>query len=196
MVENQSGWDHLWYGLCNSSTLDIEAAILADDIFKWVFLNENGRIRIQISLKFVPKSPIDNKPALVLTSIYVHLPTYTKFLWTLQLQINTTANNPSHYSDVIMGEMASQITSLTIVYLTVYWDADQRKHQGSSSLAFVRGIHQWPVNSPHNRPVTRKMFPFDDVIMRDQVPWCRHRHDINSCNDNAARYSYCCLTFN
>ena len=41
------------------------AAILADDIFKWIFLNENGRILIQISLKFVPKHPIHNKPALV-----------------------------------------------------------------------------------------------------------------------------------
>ena len=40
-------------------------AILADDIFKWIFLCENERIQIQISLKFVPKSPIDNKPALV-----------------------------------------------------------------------------------------------------------------------------------
>ena len=41
------------------------AAILADDIFKCIFLNENGIIPIQISLKFVPRSPIDNKPALV-----------------------------------------------------------------------------------------------------------------------------------
>ena len=48
---------------------------------------------------------------------------------------------------------------------TVYSDADQRKHQSSASLAFVRGIHRWPVNSPHKGPVTRKMFPFDDVIM-------------------------------
>ena len=39
------------------------AAILADDIFKWIFLNEKGRIPIQISLNFVPRSPIDNKPA-------------------------------------------------------------------------------------------------------------------------------------
>ena len=43
--------------------------------------------------------------------------------------------------------------------------ADQRKHQSSASLAFVGGIHRWPVNSPHKGPVTRKMFPFDDVIM-------------------------------
>ena len=64
-----------------------------------------------------------------------------------------------------MGAMASQITNLTIVYSTVYSGADQRKHQSSASLAFVRGIHRGPVNSPHKGSVTRKMFPVDDVIM-------------------------------
>ena len=73
--------------------------------------------------------------------------------------------NMDHYGDVIMAAIASQITSLTIVYSTVYSDADQRKHQSSASLAFVRGIHRGPVNSPHKWPVTRKMFPLDDVIM-------------------------------
>ena len=64
-----------------------------------------------------------------------------------------------------MDAIASQITSLAIVYLIVYSDAHQIKHQSSASLAFVRGIHRGPVNSPHKWPVTRKMFPFDDVIM-------------------------------
>ena len=64
-----------------------------------------------------------------------------------------------------MTTMASQITSLTIVYSTFYSGADQRKHQSSASLAFVRGIHRGLVNSPPKGPVTRKMFPFDDVIM-------------------------------
>ena len=64
-----------------------------------------------------------------------------------------------------MGTLASQTTSLIIVYSTVYSGADQRKHQSSASLAFVRGIHRGPVNSPHKWPVTREMFPFDDVIM-------------------------------
>ena len=64
-----------------------------------------------------------------------------------------------------MTRMASQITSLTVVYSTVYSGADQRKHQSSVSLAFVRGIHWWPVNSPHKGPVTWKTSPFDDVIM-------------------------------
>ena len=74
-----------------------------------------------------------------------------------------------HYNGVIMSTMASQITSLTIVYSTVYSGADQRKHQSSVSLAFVQGIHRWPVNSPHKGPVTREMFPFDDVIMFTSV---------------------------
>ena len=64
-----------------------------------------------------------------------------------------------------MDTIASQITSLTIVYSIVYSGVDQRKHQSSASLAFVRGIHRRPVNSPHKWPVTRKKFPFDDVIM-------------------------------
>ena len=69
-----------------------------------------------------------------------------------------------HYSDVIMSTVASPITSFTIVYSTVYSGKGERD-QSSTSLAFVRGIHWWPVNSPHKGPVMRKMFPFDDVIM-------------------------------
>ena len=74
-----------------------------------------------------------------------------------------------HYNDVMMGAMASQITSRTIVFFfsTVYSSADQRKHQSFTSLAFVRGIHRGPVNSLHKWPVTWKMFPFDDVIMKN-----------------------------
>ena len=67
-----------------------------------------------------------------------------------------------------MGAMASQITSLMIVFSIFYSGTDQRKHQSSASLAFVRGIHRGPVNSPHKGPVMRKMFPFDDVIMNCQ----------------------------
>ena len=70
-----------------------------------------------------------------------------------------------HYNHVIMTLMASQITSLTLVYSTIYSGADQKKHQSSASLAFVREFTGDPVNSTHKGPVTRKMFPFDDVIM-------------------------------
>ena len=70
-----------------------------------------------------------------------------------------------HYNDVTMNAMASQIISLRTVYSTIYSGAEQRKHQSSTSLAFVRGNHWSPVNFPHKGPVTRKKFPFDDVTM-------------------------------
>ena len=69
-----------------------------------------------------------------------------------------------HYKDVIMGVKVSQITSLAIVYLSVYSDADQGKHQRSAPLAFVRGVHRWPVNSPHKGPVTRIFFSIVVVV--------------------------------
>ena len=78
---------------------------------------------------------------------------YTKFKWH---NYNGNVDMGFYSSDVIMGAVASQITSLTIVYSTVYSGA--RKHQSSASLAILRGIHRWPVNSPHKGPVTRKMF--------------------------------------
>ena len=91
-------------------------------------------------------------------SLYSDRITYVTRTWRL-------GHNLFHYNDVIMSAMASQITSVMIAYSTVCSGADQRKHQSPASLAFVRGIHRWPVNSPHKGPVTRKMFPFDDVIM-------------------------------
>ena len=79
----------------------------------------------------------------------------------------TTVNGHhfTHYSDVIMRAMAYKITFVSVICSTVCSGADQRKHQSSASLDFVRVIHRWPVDSPHKRPVTRKMLPLDDVIM-------------------------------
>ena len=77
----------------------------------------------------------------------------------------------AYYNDVTMSAIASQITSLAIVYSTVYPGTDEGIYQSSASLDFVRGIHRWPVNSLHKWPVTRKMVPFDDVIMSYAV--CR-----------------------
>ena len=100
--------------------------------------------------------------------------------------------NVTHYDDVIMGAIASLITSLTIVYSTVYSDADLSKHQSSASLAFVWGIHRGPVNSPHKWPVMWKMFPFDDVIMRvslaepipSMIPSAKKTHWMSMCPHN------------
>ena len=86
--------------------------------------------------------------------------------------------------------MASQVAGVPIAYSTVYSDTDQRKRQRSASLAFVRGIHHGPVNSPHKGPVTWKMFPFDDVmmcfgswylhVMKTRIPQqTTHRKDIS-----------------
>ena len=77
----------------------------------------------------------------------------------------------------IMSAMASQITNLTIAHSTHYSGADQRKHQNSASLAFVRGIHRWPVNSPHKRPVTQKMFPFHDLITGSVIMYVLGKND-------------------
>ena len=80
----------------------------------------------------------------------------------------------NRYRDVIMGAIASQITGVSIVYSIVCSGADQRKHQSTASLAFVRGIRRSPVNAPHKGPVTLKMFPFDDVII-----WRRQSYDVD-----------------
>ena len=117
-------------------------------------------VRLKFRLASYPVSvePLP-KPMLIYFS---HRSLETNFI---ELAIAESAFENVHYCDVIMGAMASQITSLTIVYSTVYSDADQTKHQSYASLAFVWGIHRWPVNSPHKWPVMWKMFPFDDVIM-------------------------------
>ena len=120
------------------------SAILNQDT--WIFIQENVFVNV-VSWMSVFCSCFNE---------LAHLDVETKF----------------HYGYSIMGAIASQITSLTIVYSDVYPDADQRKHQSSASLAFMRGIHRGPMNSPHKWPVTRKMFPFDDVIMQEHfIEW-------------------------
>ena len=99
----------------------------------------------------------------------------------------------SHYDDVIMGTIASLITRLTIVYSTVYSNADKRKHQSSTSLAFVWGIHRWPVNSPHKWPVTRKMFPFNDVIISIVHLSCQYDYNFYW---YCYKFNFCLLSVN
>ena len=93
----------------------------------------------------------------------------TKYLITLFAPPSHEIESYSHklwrYCDIIMGAMESKTTSLTIVYSAVDSGADQRKHQSFAPLPFRRGIHRWPMISPHKGPLTRKMYPFDDVIM-------------------------------
>ena len=79
--------------------------------------------------------------------------------------LSLTQNYNWHYSDVILTTMASQITTSRLFTESSVQAQIKKKHQSSAPLAFLRGIHPWPVNSPHKGPVTRKMFAFDDVIM-------------------------------
>ena len=96
-----------------------------------------------------------------------------------------------------MTMLASQITSLTVVYSIVYSGVNQRKHQSSASLAFVREIHRGPVNFPHKWPVTRKMFPFDDVIMCQHFVflWCCISSPPNSRRQDILHYTTNHLSF-
>ena len=68
-----------------------------------------------------------------------------------------------------MSVMASVITDVSTNCSTVGSGEDQRKQQSSASLAFMRGIHQWPLSSPHKGSATWKIYPFDDVIMSSQL---------------------------
>ena len=103
-------------------------------------------------------------------------------LWMLMVWCSSTGassatrlviTSSDHYSDVIMSAIASQTTGVSIVDSTVCLGVDQRKHQSSASLAFVRGIHQWPLDSPQKGPVARKMLPFDDVTMHPRFSRCQ-----------------------
>ena len=103
-------------------------------------------------------------------------------LWMLMVWCSSTRassatrlviTSSDHYSDVIMSAIASQTTGVSIVDSTVCLGVDQRKHQSSASLAFVRGIHQWPLDSPQKGPVARKMLPFDDVTMHPRFSRCQ-----------------------
>ena len=139
----------------------------ADAIFTFISLYENcdSIFLNKIWLKYVHEDPTDSKPEIMAETplAYRMMPYFDE----LMIAFRDDPNNYlwQHYDDVIMGAMVSRITSLTIVYSTVYSDADQSKHQSSASLAFVWEIHRGPVNSPHKWPLTRKMFPFDDVMM-------------------------------
>ena len=104
-------------------------------------------------------------------------------LKSLPLWIILGACSSKHYNDVIMSVVASQITSVSIVYLNVCSGADQRKRQSSASLAFVRGIHGWPVNSPHKGPVTRNMFHLMTSSWYAKFPRC------GSCNFPTRQHS-------
>ena len=133
-------------------------------IFSWIFIRTNGWTKSRVA--------DDLRPYEYSSDVIPHRwflgaianNNQIREIWSLDYYGISMLKSMLHYYDVIMGTNASQITSLAVVYSTVYSGADQRK-QSSASLAFVWGIHRRPVNSPHKWPVTRKILPFDDVIM-------------------------------
>ena len=137
-------WRSLWRH-CNENTTD----------------HNNARIVSMIIDITVLKTNVLNTRCFCIAELWRH---YSLISHQIDMNIFVGDTWSVHYDDVIMGAMASKFTSLAIVYWNVYSDADQRKHQSSASLAFVWGIHRGTLNSPHKWPVTRKMFPFHDVI--------------------------------
>ena len=196
---------------CNLNTLRPRqnGRHFADNTFKRIFLNENARILIMISMKFVPKGPINNNPALVQImawrrlgdkplsepKICVTRPQWVKLmsfpnsyqgydcftavkygdhmaLTNNNSMVMTSAwSAGSHYNDVIIGMMPSQITSLTIVYSTVYSDTDQRKHQSLHVTGLCAGNSLVTGGFPAQMASNMEIFPFDDVIMYCTKDW-------------------------
>ena len=128
-----------------------------------------GQLERLMMCKSVRKHPIHARKGLIYWSLDQYGGTVADDVFSYSKRPEYCAYIKIHYSDVIMGSIASQITSLKIVYSSVYSGADQRKHQSYAPLAFVRGIHRWPVNSPNKGPVTRK----------NASIWWRHHAFVN-----------------
>ena len=141
----------------------------------------------QISLKYYPRGTCDNKTEMVLVIL---------LRWTSDMSLPClmlTMIQDVQYIHYIMRAIASQITSLTIVYSTVYSDADQRKHQSSASLAFVWGIHRWPVNfsqAARHWPLCGEFtgtgeFPAQMASIAENVSiwWSHHEIYFHCCNN-------------
>ena len=122
------------------------------------------------------KRPMASGPDIL--TIWVHLSVLTCMRCLEQLCLNNLTPYKricsEHYSGVIMSAMASEITSVLIVCSTVCSGADQRKHQSSASLAFVRGIHQRPVDSPH-----KGASKAENVT----IWWRHHEKSVTDCPD-------------
>ena len=142
--------------------------------FKWLYLNHFPYLcdghSLSLSITVKRFSVLITTGCFPTSIVYIIIQEWSWFseVWdaicAVCLRMSVTSHF-KHWSEAIMSTMASRITSITIAYSTVYSGADQWKHQSSVLLVFVRGIHRWPVNSPRKGPVTRELFPFDDVIM-------------------------------
>ena len=136
-----------------SYRIQIKFEFLEEYMRQWIFINGLRSALLTVRLRPLPKPVPTCKLA------------RNSKLNELSIKLFTFHTGTCHYSDVVMGALMCRSSSLTTVYSTIYSSADQRKYQSSASLTFVMGIHRSPVNSPHKWPVSRKMFPLDDVIM-------------------------------
>ena len=165
MIRYQNNWckERTWKIISNWYRFRItetshERHIVRDYLPFECLLNDLFGLTTKKSKLRVTSPLLGNLPVRTVDSPHKGLVTPKTFPWhgrlhgvpTLQLICNHYSHvawvawwlNALHYADVIMATMASQITSLTVVYSSVYSDAEQRKHQSSASLAFVWGIHR------------------------------------------------------
>ena len=126
-------------------------SVKAAESVSWLWLTHNSP-RLLFS---------DNPAAKAVRSVLPILSHLKKVTIKYMNTLKPEQNGPPHYSDVITSAMVCLITGVSMVYST-----DQRKYQSSPSLAFMRGIHRWPVNSPHKGPVMWKIFLFSCLRLR------------------------------
>ena len=149
-----------------SRTKASDEELFTNSIFKFICLHQNDFTFIQISLKSIHQRPVNYKPTSVqIIAWQTIICTYDGLVADAYVCVTEICPNITMTSPWAQWRLKSPASSLFT----------QRKHQSSASLAFVRGIHWGPVNFPHKWPVTRKMFPFDDVIMercgKDDIVW-------------------------
>ena len=99
------------------------------------------------------------------TYIYIYIKLRVYRTYTLEYKCIGVIRVIHAFSGPLHNERA-----LRLFTQPLFQGANPRKHRSSASLAFVWEIHRSPMNSPQKGPVTRKMFPFDDVIMQ----WMNH----------------------
>ena len=122
------------------------------------FINQHVMVRMKLIPLCGFDTPCGNR--LIITKQALHTEKYMK---SDLHKARTSKISNTLLRRHIVGTMASQITTRDCLLNRSF--GRRSKKTSLASLAFVRGIHRWPVNSPHKWPVTRKMFPFDDVIM-------------------------------
>ena len=90
-------------------------------------------------------------------------PNTNEALWWIWVNKSHNSTSPWRHNerDGVSNSPASRLFTQPFIQAHI----KEKKNQSSALLAFVRGIHRWPLNSLHIGPVTRKMFLFDDVIM-------------------------------